>query len=294
MYEILRALSGPLLLEPSFGRLLSSVLARKLGGQSFDGGRLHAELNVAMPGQRQTPKSKNIAVIPVYGMISQHAMSMGAGIDALAAQRERALADPNVDAILWDFDSPGGTINGVPEEADKIREAGQIKPTAAIANGMAGSAAYWLASAANEVWVTKSGDGAGSIGVYTIHKDLTAALEAEGVKVTAISAGKYKLEGADFIPLSDEYRAFLEERVAEAYGWFTKDVATYRGATVAQVKGGFGEGRMLRGKAAVDAGLADRVGSIEDALARLARRKAPKTGMSAAYRERQLTLDAVK
>jgi signal peptide peptidase SppA len=295
MYEILRALSGPLLIEPAFGRLLSGVLARKLSGESFDGARLHAELNVAMPGQRPAPRaSKNIAVIPVYGMITQHANSMGTSIEGLAYQRERAMADPNVDAIAYEYDSPGGTVPGVPEEAAKIREAAQIKPVFAIANGMAGSAAYWLASAASEVWLTASGDGVGSIGVYTLHEDISKALEMEGTVITPISYGEHKLEGAPFAPLSDDAKARLQERVDAMGQWFTKDVGTYRGVSAATVRSDFGKGRMLRGKEAVDAGLADKVGSLEDMLAKLATRKMPKGGMSAAARERQMTLDSVK
>src|SRR5690606_31092181 len=113
----------------------------------------------------------------------------------------------------------------------------------------AASASYWLAAAAGEVWVIPSGEGVGSIGVWTAHEDWTRYLEQEGITITEITAGTYKTESAPWKPLTPEAKAFLKARVDEIYAWFVADVATDRGSTPAEVRAGYGEGRVLTAKA---------------------------------------------
>ena len=228
-----------------------------------------------MPAKRPAVAAeRNIAVIPIYGAISNRAHSMGTGTDMIGSAFDNAVLDPRVDGIVLDVDSPGGTISGVPELAEKVFAARGTKPIVTVANGMAASAAYWIGAAADEVVVTRSGEGAGSLGVYLLHEDWTKALEDDGVKVTEIAAGKFKTEGAPWKALDADAEAYLRGRVEEAYGWFVKDVARFRGATPAQVRDGYGEGRVLNGKAAIEAGLADRVGSLVDTVARMAEKVA--------------------
>ena len=214
-----------------------------------------------------------VAVIPIYGVIS-HRMNLmsqvsgGTSIEKLTSQFRSAIADPGVKAIVFDIDSPGGTAEGVPELADEIIGARSKKKTVAVANCMAGSAAYWLASAADELVVAPSG-AVGSIGVFTAHEDISAALEKEGVKVTLVSAGKYKTEGSELGPLSDEARAAMQAQVDAFYGMFVKSVAKGRGAAQASVRDGFGQGRIVLAADAVKQGMADRVGTFDETLARL-------------------------
>ncbi len=291
--RLMQAMNEPLLIRPSVGKGLVHLLARKLfAGAQLDGATLHAELGIPMPEERKpAAEPARIAVIPVYGVVAQHAMSMGASTADIGAQFDRAMARADVDAILLDVDSPGGTVSGVPELAAKIYAGRGTKPIVAIANSLAASAAYWIAAAADQVWVTPSGE-TGSIGVYTTHEDWSEAMEKMGVKVTSISRGKYKLEGAPWEPLTDEAKAAIEERVDEVYGWFTKDVATFRGATPAQVRSGYGEARVLGAKQSVAANLADKVGTFEDVVAMLAKKVARKPRGSRAVVEREkLALD---
>lgn len=294
LIHLLRALDGPLLVEPAFGARMAAVVARHLAGGALFGPQLHAAMGVAMPEQRaeRRPAPPRIAVIPIEGAIAQHPHSMGTSTDEIGALVDRAVANPDVDAILYHVDSSGGTVGGVPETASKIAAAAQVKPSLALANGMAASAAYWMAAAAGEVWVSPSGDGVGSIGVWTMHQDLTRALEQEGVAITEIAAGKFKTEGAPWKPLTEEGLAFLQERVNELYAWFVKDVAAYRQDTPAQVRSGYGEGRVLPGKLAMAAKLADRVGTFEEAAERLAKRARPtRRGPRASLLREQLALD---
>ena len=106
-------------------------------------------------------------------------------------------------------------------------------------------------------------------------------LEKDGVKVTLISAGKHKVAGNPFEPLSDEERTVIQERVNEFYGMFIKDVARGRGVSPADVRGGYGEGRALTAKDAKAAGLIDRIATVEDTLGRLLGRGSSSAGARA-------------
>lgn len=241
------------------------------------------------PPSRATaaPNAGGVAVLPLVGIITHRAPMVGnisggggASTDAFGRIFEQALADEQVRAILIDVDSPGGTVSGVAELRSRIFQARGRKPIVAVANATAASAAYWIASAADEVSVTPSGL-VGAIGVYTVTTDTSEKDRLEGVKRTVISAGKFKAEGADGGPLTDEATAALKSHVETLYGMFVSDVAANRGVTASAVREGFGQGRGVLAKQAVTDGLADRVETFDEALARISNpRRAATIGRS--------------
>lgn len=217
--------------------------------------------------------SGQVAVLPIVGLLTHRGgmvestrttstAAIGYAVKALAA-------DAGVSAIVLEVDSPGGEVAGTIEAGDVIRAAARSKPIVAVANSHAGSAAYWLASQASELFVTPSGQ-VGSIGVYSAHEDQSKALETQGRKVTLISAGKFKTEGNPFEPLGDEARAARQATVDHYYGLFVKAVARGRGVSPEAAREGFGQGRMVDAQAAVVQGMADRVGTLDDAIRRAA------------------------
>lgn len=224
------------------------------------------------PGAR--PAKSGVAVLPILGLISQRG-----GIDAecnlMASSAQVAedvkflAADPSVSAIVLEVDSPGGSVFGIPEAAAAIRDARASKPIVAHANSIAGSAAYWLFSQATEGMVSPSGQ-VGSIGVWSAHADISKELELKGRKVTLVYAGKYKVEGHPFAPLEDEARGQIQSEVNRYYDMFVRDVARGRKAPTDTVRGGFGEGRMVGAKPAVEMGMADAVGTLDEAIRRAA------------------------
>lgn len=296
--QLIRLWSQPLAIDPRTLVVGQTILARKLAGASVSGQALHAELGIAsreggVAARTASAREARIAVIPVVGLIAQRAHSLGASTEQIGAAFDAALGSKQVDAILLDVDSPGGTISGVPELAAKIRESRKVKPTLALANSLAASAAYWIGSAADEFWMVPSGE-AGSIGVYTLHEDWSGALAKDGIAVTAISAGKYKLEGAPWQPLTEEARMFLQASVDEAYDWFVRDVALQRRDTQTNVRSGYGEGRVLGAADALKANLADRIGTWEDAIARLVSKVGGKSAGRMALMREQLALEAAR
>jgi capsid assembly protease len=232
-----------------------------------------AALEAAAP-RRSVKANGGIATVPLKGVLMPAASGLmallfgGGGLDQFRGQLREASRDPETDAIVIDVDSPGGLVDQIPETAAEIRAARVHKPVLAVANTQAASAAYWLASQADEVVVTPSGE-VGSIGVYQLHRDVSGLHAKAGITPTLVSAGKYKVEGNPYEPLTDEARAALQREVDDFYSMFTAEVAKGRGATQADVQAGYGEGRSLNARRAVATGLADRVDTLENTIRRI-------------------------
>lgn len=278
---------SPWAMLPSALAVLVEIVERRAAGVRLTDDEIAARIE----GARRTPPPAaapgSIAVVPIQGAIIPRALlfdgekiSEANSAEFIGRAISAVLADPNVAAILLDVDSPGGNVQGVPELAAIIRGARGQKPVIAVVNHTAASAAYWLASQADEIVVTPSGD-VGSIGVFTVHDDLSAAAEKAGVRRTYIAAGAHKVEGNPFEPLSDETRKYLQERVDAVHGDFVRDVA--RGRRVAQqtVRESFGQGRMVQAADALKLGMADRIGTFQETVDRLATRSARAAGSRA-------------
>ncbi|QOK90233.1 S49 family peptidase [Ralstonia pseudosolanacearum] len=233
--------------------------------------------DLAPPGD-YTPPARNpatgpapIAVIPIHGTLVRRTVGLEAesglaSYTAIGDQLDAALADPGVAAILLDVDSPGGESSGVFDLADRIRAVAAVKPVWAVANDMAFSAAYALASAATKVFVSRTG-GVGSIGVIAMHVDQSVKDSRDGIRYTAVFAGARKNDLNPHAPITDEAQAQLQAEVSRIYGLFVATVAGYRGLSAEAVTAT--EAGLFFGPDAVAAGLADAVGTFEDALAQL-------------------------
>jgi ClpP class serine protease len=95
-------------------------------------------------------------------------------------------------------------------------------------------------------------------------------MEELGVKTTFISAGRYKVEGNSYEPLTDEARAAMQARIDSYYNTFTTDLSRFRSADAETIKNGFGQGRTVPAYEAVRLGMADKVQSLDTFLESLA------------------------
>lgn len=264
---------------------ITGFLARRAAGDVVDAETL-AELRAAARDRPKLRANGDIAVLPLYGTIVQRAgmlsdFSGGTSIEEFRREFRALLHDPSVAAIVLDVDSPGGAVPGVEEMAAELYRARGVKPISAVADTLCASAAYWLASAADELVVSPSAE-VGSIGVFGAHEDWSRWYDQAGITTTLISAGRFKTEGNPFEPLSDEARAAFQKRVDESYDMFVRAVARGRGVPVATVRGGFGEGRLVGAREAVQLGMADRVATLDDVVATVARRRTASVGSTSA------------
>jgi capsid assembly protease len=175
-----------------------------------------------------------------------------------------AMGDDRVRGTILDLDSPGGESGGVFELARNLRAMSSVKPIWAVANDDALSAAYAIASAADQIWVTETGS-VGSIGVIGMHTDQSQFDADRGVKFSYIFAGARKADYNPHEPLSTVARANLQSEVDRLHGMFVGMVAKYRGLKPSAVAAT--EAATLHGPKGVEAGLADRVGTFAQAVA---------------------------
>lgn len=253
-------------------------VATRLAMQAKSGVQIRAdqiEAAVQRPSaNRQAADGSEVAVIPLRGTItprgSLFSLLFGGsgGLQGFRQQFRQAIADGNVSAVVIDIDSPGGLIDLVPETAAEIFNARGSKPIVAVCNTTCASAAYWIASAADQIVATPSAQ-AGSIGVFTIHEDFSKLDEAMGIKTTLISAGQFKVDGNPYEPLSKTARQALQNEVDKLYGMFTSQVGQGRGVSQKAVQAGYGRGRCLLAQDALAAGMVDRIETLEQTVSRL-------------------------
>lgn len=221
---------------------------------------------------RESPGA--VAVIPVHGAMLQRVSPMAevsglVSTERLGRQVTAAAQAPDVKALILHMDSPGGGVHGVSELADRVFAAREEVTVVALADSLAASAAYWVASQAHEVVVAPGGD-VGSVGVFLAHEEISGMLESMGIVETLIFAedSPFKVDGNPFEPLSETARAFYQERVDAAMSDFVATVARGRGVEADQVIERFGQGRLVRAREAVRAGMADRIDTLSGTLAR--------------------------
>jgi signal peptide peptidase SppA len=278
----------PWAIRPEMLAVLQEIRKVRLSGHRFSAEEIEQRIGAAR-GDRPSGRSGAIAVVPLYGVIVPRAtamtqMSGGMTLQDFRGMLREAVSDPDVSAILIDVDSPGGSVDQVAETADEVRDAAARKPLWAIANTDCYSAAYWIASQASELWVTPSG-GVGSVGVYAGHVDYSGQLEQDGVQVTLIQYGDRKTDGNPYQPLSAEALAGIQSDVDTFGEMFVAAVAKGRGVKTSVVKSDYGQGAIVLARAAVAAGMADKVGTFGQAVQELARASSRSTGSATASAE---------
>jgi signal peptide peptidase SppA len=215
-----------------------------------------------------------VAVLQINGVIQQRmgrfsSFSGGTSAEQIGRDFAEAIADDSIGAIVLDCDSPGGSVHGPAVAGDLIYRARGIKPVVAVANELAASAAYKIASAADEIVLTETA-AVGSIGTRAMLLDQTAADAKRGLQWTSIKDGEFKDAGDPRVPLTDRARAVLQGEIDTYAGLFRAAVARNRAMDLGRVAE-LADGRVWIGRQAIEAGLADRIGTLESVVAELSR-----------------------
>jgi len=184
--------------------------------------------------------------------------------EELTAAVREAASRPDIEAIFLDIDSPGGTVTGTPELAQAVADAGKQKPVYAFSSGLMCSAAYWVASQAQAIYVTPSAR-VGSIGVIQPIIDDSEAFKNAGLKMEVFAAGKFKSIGVPGAPLTDSQRECIQSNIAETAADF-HDAVLARGRKIPPEAM---EGQDFSGKQAQRMNLAGVVRDRADAMSRL-------------------------
>lgn len=219
-------------------------------------------------------RSNGVAVIPVTGPIMRYSnlmtdLSGATSLQVFAKDFATAMSDPLVNAIVLNIDSPGGDARGINEASNQIAAAvaNKTKPVLAYSGGTAASAAYWLGSAVGKGNFTIDKTSVvGSIGVVSTVEDTTERDTKSGKRTYQIVSSNAPNKRPD--ASTDSGRAQYQAVVDDLESTFIKAVADNRGVPQKTVKTDFGRGGVLVGDAAVKAGMADNIGSLESTIAR--------------------------
>ena len=279
-----RLFDTPLLVRPETAGVIVNVLSDRVGVEPM----IATPFDEDAPGMsrfRGAPVRQNgdgaslyrldngVAIVPVLGELVNRGAWIGASsgltsYEGIEAALRAAVDDTRVQAILLDMNSPGGEATGALETGELVRSIDAKKPVVAFVNGLAASAAYAIASGARKIVALPSAV-LGSIGVVVMHRDVSAAMDKAGVKTTIIHAGAYKADGSPFRALPDDARSRIQGHVDALYDLFTDMVARHRGMDVSAVRDT--EAGVYFGASAVEAGLADSIGMLDDAISQLRR-----------------------
>lgn len=183
---------------------------------------------------------EGIAIIPVYGTLVQKLGTLRpysgmTGYDGIRRVFLTAVNDPEVKGICLDIDSPGGEVAGCFDLVDLIYAERGKKPIHAILSENAFSAAYAIASAADKIYVPRTG-GVGSVGVIVIHCDWSQHIKDDGLKVSIITYGNRKAESNPYVSLSDEAKEAIQHDVDEMGRLFVSTVSRNRGLSETVVR----------------------------------------------------------
>lgn len=276
--KILDVLNSPWAIIPDKLAEITEIYGRHLRGDKIDLSVIEAQIGKPLANQQRAYDIAygGVALLPVEGVLSKRMnmfsrISGGASTQILARDLRAALADPQVKSVILTIDSPGGTVDGTQEAARAVLGARSgDKPVVAWIDGMAASAAYWIASAADSIHLGAATDIVGSIGVAMQHVDYSQQDVKFGIKRTDIYSGKYKRIASDTTPLSEEGRAYLQAQSDYYYSLFVEAVAQQRGVDVEQVLKDMADGRIFIGQQAIDNGLVDQGSTLDDLVAELA------------------------
>jgi len=260
-------------MAPNTLQQLCGVLTRHLSGATLSAEEIQAV--TATRDQDTEPALAivdDVAVLPIAGVIARHASMVngssqprGTAVETIRTQLHEALDNPQVASILLHVSSPGGNINGVPELADEIAAADREKPVIALADGMAASAAYWLAAPARCVFATQASI-SGAIGCYIVLVDSSKKYESQGLLVIAVTSGRLKATAIDGTTITPEQIADVQQMVTDMTGLFKAHVVAARPRLAGTIDA-LATGGVFSAARALDAGLIDAVATYSEAVA---------------------------
>lgn len=266
---------APVLLIGGFFIVMFLLLSSGLEGAKKDGsfaslmqgqsGSSGLKVRVLRPGQ---PGSGTIAVVSIDGAISGNGSPLqGEGSMAFISEQLReARENPAVMAVILQIDSPGGGLTAsdlLHHEVELFKESG--KPVLAWAGSMMASGGYYIAVAADNIMASPTAT-VGSIGVILQHFQVSEMMEKLGIKVNPVTSGQRKDLGSPFRDMKPEERQLLQDYIDNAHKRFVDIVAKGRNMPTEQVAA-FADGGIMDANTALEKGLVDSIGYIQDAIA---------------------------
>ncbi|HMB91545.1 MAG TPA: signal peptide peptidase SppA [Rhodothermales bacterium] len=214
-----------------------------------------------------------IAVVYAVGTIMPGKSS---GIDVVGSETfnkamRKAREDEDVSAVVLRVNSPGGSASASDAMWREIKLTSDEKPVIVSMGDLAASGGYWIATAGDYI-IADALTLTGSIGVFSLFFDISDFLDNKlGITLDGVQTNPYADMFSGTRPLSPAERAVLQRSTDDTYQRFLEKVAASRGLDVAQVDS-VGQGRIWTGQQALEIGLVDQLGDLDDAIALAAER----------------------
>jgi signal peptide peptidase SppA len=232
--------------------------------------------NDATTEERQSrllSRSGDLAIIKISGPLnnSDSWMNEWRGMTGYPEIREaliQAATDTSIAGVILDINSGGGAVSGVFDTSKLIQKVDKIKPVHAFSDGIMASAAYLLGSSARSVSIGRMTE-AGSIGVLTVHQEMSKMMKDIGITPTVLRAGKYKALGNPYEELTETAKAEIQEQLDYQYRVFVEHVADRRKVSYDVADKKLAQGRIFIGDRAAEIGLVDAVTTFDDVASKL-------------------------
>ncbi|MDP6925277.1 MAG: signal peptide peptidase SppA [Candidatus Scalindua sp.] len=212
-----------------------------------------------------------ILLIPIKGVITGQSskklfQETPSIVESVKQQLEQARDDNDIKAVVLEINSPGGGITASDIIYKKVLEFKEKtdKKVIVCMQDVAASGAYYISAAADKI-ISHPTTITGSIGVIMPLINISNLVEKYGIEDNSIKSGDMKSIGSPLKKMSDAERKVLYDIVDEMYTRFVNIIAAGRNMEVENVKT-LADGRIYTGKQALDNGLVDQLGYIEDAI----------------------------
>lgn len=251
------------LLGEEFHKQLCTVITQNINAKDLNIFGMKMEVPEIIPDIRD-----GVAVININGVMSkglshlEKAFGM-VDVDEISDALDYVGESAEAEAVLLAFDSPGGSVTGIPELADKVAALNAKKPVVAYTDSMMASAAYWVGSQAYAIYAAPSAN-IGSIGVYIPYLDATRMMEMQGLKVDLFTSGKYKGAGVGNTALTDDQKKMVQDRVNYLFSEFKAAVTEKRDIEDEDMQGQTFFGTQAKANGLID-DLSDLNGALKDA-----------------------------
>lgn len=229
-----------------------------------------AELEVYLEQMRilraDPKRDRNIAIVVASGEILDGAQPPGTiGGDSTAEVLRRARMDGTVKAVVLRVDSPGGSAFAseiIRNEIEALQEAGI--PVVASMSSVAASGGYWISMAADRIYASPSTI-TGSIGIFGMFPTFQRSLDSLGISTDGVGSTKWAGELRADRAMSDDAKELIQAMIEQGYDDFIGKVAAHRNMQVNEVDR-VAQGRVWTGADALDHGLIDALGGLEEAI----------------------------
>lgn len=221
----------------------------------------------------QVSSREGIAVIDLTGVISHEKRKSNFGMEIKSVTEELIddfeyyIKDDNVKAIVLQVDSPGGALTSCEETLKYLKELKEKYPKPIIASfrSMAASGGYYISMIADKIYANES-TLTGSIGVISQFINLSGLMDKYGVKMYTIKSGRNKDSLSPFREPREDELEYWQNMTKEFVEQFINVVEETRGDKIKGNKDEIFDGRVFSGKNALEIGLIDSIGTLQDAI----------------------------